>query len=243
MNELIYEQPLNEKIRSFLRLEYLAEQLEFNLKHDHQHACFYPLFSLWELCERCDYRNDVIKELDRHLNQLQKWQTLPDADNTNISTLIEQVTEKRHDISQLFRLCEPLKHDRFLIAIRQRFSMPGASCNFDLPQLHFWLSKPWKERKQQYQAWIAHFLPLLDGVKLLLELTRNSTEFEPHTAESGFYQGNGDNLSLVRVRLGANPSSYPTISGNRNRFAIHFMDFRLQKHFDGNVSFELATCR
>ncbi|MGS0729651.1 cell division protein ZapD, partial [Shewanella sp. 0m-11] len=49
MTELIYEQPLNEKTRSYLRLEYLAEQLQANLDQDHQHRCFYPLFSLCEL--------------------------------------------------------------------------------------------------------------------------------------------------------------------------------------------------
>ncbi len=69
--ELIFEQPLNEKIRSYLRLEYLARQLDNNLQQDHQHRCFYPLFSLCELTERCDYRSEVIKDIDRQLIQLQ----------------------------------------------------------------------------------------------------------------------------------------------------------------------------
>ena len=75
MTNLTYEQPLNEKIRSYLRLEYLNQQLELNLNTDYQHRCFYPLFALCELNERCDYRSDVIKDIDKQLQQLHSWKS------------------------------------------------------------------------------------------------------------------------------------------------------------------------
>ncbi|WP_252346031.1 cell division protein ZapD, partial [Shewanella indica] len=49
-------------------------------------------------------------------------------------------------------------------------------------------------------------------------------------------------LSLVRVKLDAEQGCYPTISGHRNRFAIHFVQFEQQKHSDRTVKFLLATC-
>ena len=67
MTKLTYEQPLNEKTRSFLRLEYLSQQLQTNVEQDHQHRCFYPLFSLCELTERCDYRGEVLNDLDKKI--------------------------------------------------------------------------------------------------------------------------------------------------------------------------------
>lgn len=148
MTELVYEQPLNEKIRSYLRLEYLDKQLQSNLNHDHQHRCFYPLFSLCELSERCDYRNEVLKDIERHLLQLSKWQELDHVDHQQIDLYINALTQAREPLQKPERFGSQLKQDRFISALRQRFGMPGACCNFDLPQLHYWLAKPWEENNK-----------------------------------------------------------------------------------------------
>ncbi|MBL4914795.1 cell division protein ZapD [Shewanella schlegeliana] len=243
MTELIYEQPLNEKIRSYLRLEYLAQQLQANLDDDHQHRCFYPLFSLCELSERCDYRGEVLKDLDRQLFALSKWQSLPSINDDQVELYISKLTAARDILQLAQRAGHQLKQDRFLTALRQRFNMPGASCNFDLPQLHYWLAKPWEERQAEYQEWMSHFASLLSPVNLLLDLTRQTTEYQVKQASGGFYQGNSEQaLSLIRVKLSAEQGCYPTISGHRNRYAIHFVQFDQQKHSDQTVEFELATC-
>ena len=243
MNELIYEQPLNEKTRSYLRLEYLANQLQSNLDQDHQHRCFYPLFSLCELTERCDYRGEIIKDIDKQLITLKKWQNLPHIDEQQVISYVEKLQAARKCLLDCNRPGQTLKQDRFLSALRQRFGMPGACCNFDLPQLHYWLAKPWDVRQQQYKAWIASFTCLLTPVRLLLELTRKTTDYNPATAVAGFYQGNSNQaLSLIRVKLDASQGCYPTISGNRNRYAIHFVLFDQQKHSDKTIDFMLATC-
>ncbi|GIU46444.1 cell division protein ZapD [Shewanella colwelliana] len=243
MNELIYEQPLNEKTRSYLRLEYLANQLQSNLDQDHQHRCFYPLFSLCELTERCDYRTEIIKDIDKQLITLKKWQDLPHIDEAQVNEYIERLQQARTQLVGCERPGQKLKQDRFLSALRQRFGMPGACCNFDLPQLHYWLAKPWAIRQQEYQSWIANFQCLLTPIKLLLELTRKTTSYNPATAVAGFYQGSSNQaLSLIRVKLDAKQGCYPTISGNRNRYAIHFVLFDQQKHSDQTIDFMLATC-
>lgn len=243
MTKLIYEQPLNEKTRSYLRLEYLAEQLQANLDHDHQHRCFYPLFSLFELTERCDYRGEVLQDLDRQLFALSKWQSLPSINDEQLALYIDKLSAARDVLQVAQRPGNELKRNRFLSALRQRFNMPGASCNFDLPQLHYWLAKPWSERQQEYQDWMSHFASLLSPVKLLLDLTRQTTSYEVKEASGGFFQGTSSQaLSLIRVRLAAEYGCYPTISGHRNRYAIHFVQFDEQKHSDQAIEFELATC-
>lgn len=244
MNKLIYEQPLNEKTRSYLRLEYLANQLQSNLVQDHQHRCFYPLFSLCELTERCDYQIDIIKDIDKQLQQLTHWQNQNNTDKQQLTDLIDRLKDARKYLIHYQRPGQILKQDRFLSALRQRFGMPGACCNFDLPQLHFWLAKPFDVRLQEYRTWIAHFDCLLTPIKLLLELTRQTTHYTDETAIAGFYQGNSEQaLSLIRVKLDAAQGCYPTISGNRNRYAIHFVGFEQQKHSDQTIDFMLATCR
>lgn len=243
MTELVYEQPLNEKIRSYLRLEYLDKQLRSNLEQDHQHRCFYPLFALCELLERCDYRNDVLKEIDRNLILLNQWLQCDTADQSQIHRYIDALNQARTPLQQPERLGSQLKQDKFLSALRQRFSMPGACCNFDLPQLHYWLAQPWQTRQEDYRAWIAHFDALLTPIALLLQLVRNSAQYDAAIAQAGFYQGNSNQaLALVRVKIDSSQGCYPTISGHKNRYAIHFVQFNQQKHSDKGIDFLLATC-
>ncbi|WOT05462.1 cell division protein ZapD [Shewanella youngdeokensis] len=243
MADLIYEQPLNEKIRGYLRLEYLSQQLQANLDCDQQHQCFYPLFSLCELTERCDYRGELLKDLHRQLFALSKVQSLPTLTNDDVDLYIAKLSTARDVLQVSARPGEQIKQDRFLSAIKQRFNMPGASCNFDLPQLHFWLAKPWAVRQAEYQEWMSQFASILLPIKLLLDLTRQSAPYAQHEATAGFYQGNStESLSLVRVKLAAEQGCYPTISGHKNRYAIHFVQFDKQKHCDQSVQFELSTC-
>lgn len=243
MTQLTYEQPLNEKTRSYLRLEYLAQQLEANLVHDHQHRCFYPLFSLCELTERCDYRSEIIKDIDKQLISLSKWLSLPHIDADKADDYILKLKLSRERLLSCNRPGQTLKQNRFLSALRQRFNMPGACCNFDLPQLHYWLAKPWEIRQQEYAAWSTTFDCLLTPIKLLLELTRQTTQYHQATAEAGFYQGDSPQaLSLIRVKIDAQQGCYPTISGHKNRYAIHFVQFEQQKHSDQAIEFQLATC-
>ena len=244
MTDIIYEQPLNEKIRSYLRLEYLSDQLILNQNNDYQHSCFYPLFALCELNDRCDYRGDVIKDIDRQLQLLHVWQSSPQANSEQIQGMIDSMILIRENLNAQGRTGVELKQDRFLQALRQRFSMPGACCNFDLPQLHYWLAQPFALRSQDYQRWTQPFQPLLSAISLLLQLTRNTAEFTPIQSTAGFYQGVSDiPLSLIRVKVEPELGCYPTISGHRNRYAIHFVDFETQKHSDKSVSFQLAACR
>ncbi|QDF65880.1 cell division protein ZapD [Shewanella sp. SNU WT4] len=241
---IIFEQPLNEKMRSYLRLDYLAEQLKLSLENDHQHQGFLPLFSLCELTERCDYRSDVIKDIDRHLAAIYEWNQYPDIDNSELASFAADLTLAREQLQKPERLGSFLKQDKFLAALKQRLSMPGASCNFDLPQLHFWLAKSWPQRQQEYQAWCQHFWPLLTPIRIILTLSRANAQFVPHLANRGFYQEQSQGeLNLLRVRVPANVSCYPTISGLRNRFSIHFVDFSSQKHTDADIAFDVAYCR
>ncbi|WP_144212242.1 cell division protein ZapD [Shewanella donghaensis] len=242
-DQLIYEQPLNEKTRSYLRLEYLADQLKQHVDIDHQHHCFYPLFSLSELTDRCDYRTDILKDIEKQLVLLEKWHALPHVDKHQIQTIIDKLNTAKAPLQTNERIGCHLKNDRFIAALKQRFGMPGACCNFDLPQLHFWLSKSWPERQNDLNGWVSQFKAILDPIKTLLDLTRSTAEFRTSEAPLGFYQGNSpQSLTLIRVRIQNSQGCYPTISGHKNRYAIHFVNFTNQKHTEKLVKFQLATC-
>ncbi|GGZ09972.1 cell division protein ZapD [Shewanella fodinae] len=243
MNELVFEQPLNEKVRNYLRLEHLARQLDTHLHEDHQHRCFFPLFSLCELSERCDFRNELLKDVDKLLVQFDGSTAQQQMSSHQQTFFLEQLAIAKDELQKPDRPGVQLKQNRFIAAVRQKLNLTAACCNFDLPQLHFWLAKPWAERQQEYQQWVEHFHCLLHPISILLQLTRMSSDYQQAVAHAGFYHDSSpNNLSLVRVKLNADDGCYPTISGHRNRFAIHFVQFEQQKHSQQTVKFLLATC-
>ncbi|MGX9461532.1 cell division protein ZapD [Shewanella sp. A14] len=243
MTDLIYEQPLNEKIRSYLRIENLALQLQQHVKQDSQHQCFSPLFSLAELTERCDYRTDILKDIEKQIQLISHWQTYTSVDNVQVDQLIEKLNALKTPLQTQDRIGCCLKQDKFLSALRQRVNMTGAYCNFDLPQLHFWLGKTWQTRQQDLEGWLHQYQPILAPITLLLDLIRHSADFNLYHAQAGFYQGDSPKpLSIIRVKINPNQNCYPTISGHRNRYAIHFVDFNLQRHTSKTIEFSLATC-
>ncbi|WP_351079344.1 cell division protein ZapD [Shewanella sp. CAL98-MNA-CIBAN-0140] len=243
MTDLIYEQPLNEKIRSYLRIENLALQLKLHAEQDNQHQCFAPLFSLAELTERCDYRTDILKDIDKQIQLISHWRTNSNVDNAQVDQLTERLIALKSPLQAQERIGCSLKQDKFICSLRQRFNMTGAYCNFDFPQLHFWLDKDWQYRQQDIENWRMQFQPLLAPIMLLLELIRTTADFSLCQAPVGFYQGSSPQpLSLIRVKINPNQNCYPTISGNRNRYAIHFVDFDLHRHTSETVEFSLATC-
>ena len=72
-NKIAYEQPLNERMRSFLRLEHLFNLIEFRSQEHFEWDCRNTLESLLEindLLSRSDLKAELIKELERHSSML-----------------------------------------------------------------------------------------------------------------------------------------------------------------------------
>tara|TARA_B100001094_G_scaffold333457_1_gene412827 strand:- start:16266 stop:17006 length:741 start_codon:yes stop_codon:yes gene_type:complete len=243
MKEQIFEYPLNTKVRGYLRLEHINTQLEHAIKHDFGIGLFQPLFGLYELCERVDYKNDLLKDLDKYMQLATKWQDLPDIDQEKIEALKENMAQYRSQLIQPLGAADIFQRDRFLNSIRQRLTVTGASCNFDLPQLHYWLATSPEQRIEQADTWHNHFKPLVRSVDCILELIRESEPYSENTAKDGFFQHiNHSPIAMIRVKIDPNSRCYPTISGHKNRFAIHMVHFDNQQHYVNDTKFSLACC-
>ena len=81
--QMHYEQPLSERMRTFLRLEFLYQQMLYNGELDSDwatRAVIANLLDILAILSRGDVRSDVHKELDQQLRILQQfhsqWTTL-----------------------------------------------------------------------------------------------------------------------------------------------------------------------
>ncbi|MBY6063868.1 cell division protein ZapD [Pseudidiomarina sediminum] len=242
-----YEYPLHERVRTYLRLEHLRGILKPDtpVTADNYARYFDALFAILELCERSDVRTDVQKDLDRRRAQLHVWSQHPDVNQQQVQSLAERVKSAIQAIQPLTRVGSHLKQDRLLSVTRQRFGMPGGTCNFDVPQLHFWLHQSQQRRDDDCQRWWHEFEALFQGLALELELLRGQAHFQWVVAEGGLLQESTEPLSLLRLRVPASVPAYPVVSGHKQRFSVRFLSNAPQQgkaSYESDVEFELALC-
>ena len=250
---IVYEQPLTERMRTFLRIEFLSRQAQHHARQPSawsSRAAMGSLIEILAIVTRGDVRGEVLKDLERHSAILNGFASRPGVDRTRLDALLERISQLR----QLLASCganytQPLKESEFLAAIRHRSAIPGGTCEFDLPDFKHWLSLPEEQRFTDFQSWFRHLKPLCDAIGQLLWLTRESSPGRPEVATGGMFQYQIDRsmgCQLVRITLPAGADYYPEISGGQHRFTVRFLTWsgpeQRSVQVTENVTFNLTTC-
>ncbi len=252
-DQLIFEQPLNEHIRTFLRLEHLFNQFHQHLEHTSAwdtHSAVKALLDITSMLGRGDIKRETIKELERQNVNLQSFIEIPGINHGKLNDLIceqKACLQSLHGISG--NIGHELQQNELLNAIKQRLSMPGGLCDFDLPTYAHWLHQPFEKRYDILQTWFRPYETLNKAVNLILKVIRDSTDALDEVAESGFYQKNLDtNLTclLIRVILPKDSVVFPEISAGKHRFTIRFLRAVDPAHRPEqekkDIEFKLACC-
>ncbi len=249
MNFVVYEHPLNQKVRVLMRLELLFWQLE-QYQDVTYSANIYPFFKSIYDCIEVLERNDVRGTLTYYLDLLEKsmirWSQHPEVENHSLQEKLKQAVSLQNQINTMTKACQQLKDDKFLASLRQRFGIAGGICDFDLPQLHFWRQKTEAERALDVEGWLEVLAPLKKSLDFSLLFLRESNKFVPQVAEDGFFQDScSESASLLRVRYDMSLGHFPMVSGSNRRFSISFMrpdKCSVKTTVDDTIPFELATC-
>ena len=248
-----YEQPLSERMRTFLRLEFLYQQMLYNNEQEADwatRAIIATLLEVLAILSRGDVRSDVHKELDHQIGVLERFQSQPGVDSGRLDALIHNLTASRAELSRIgTSFLQPVKDSEFLNAIKHRSAIPGGTCEFDLPVYNHWLRQPFSRRQKDLDKWTGCIRPVCDAVLELLWLIRESGEPQDKLAINGMYQHNmqkDSNCRLLRVSLDGNHSLFPEISGSQHRFTVRFLEWSnvdsraVQTGHD--VPFQLSIC-
>lgn len=248
-----YEQPVSERMRTFMRLEFLYQQMLYNSELESDWAARATIASLLEIMailSRGDVRSEVHKELDQQLSELQRFQSQPGVDPKRLDTLMQNLIESRADVAAIgTSFMQPLKDSDFLNAIKNRSAIPGGTCEFDLPEYSHWLRQSHSRRQQDLTKWVGALRPLCDAVSEVLWLIRESAQPNDKLAVGGMYQHNMQkdaHCRLLRVNLLDDSGLYPEISGSQHRFTLRFLEWSsvdsraVQTARD--VPFQLSIC-
>jgi cell division protein ZapD len=248
-----YEQPVSERMRTFMRLEFLYRQMLYYSELENDWATRATIGGLLEMVailSRGDVRSEVHKELDFQLDQLQRFQSQPGVDKGALDSLIRNLIRNRADVDGIGTgYLQPIKDSDFLNAIKNRSAIPGGTCEFDLPVYSHWLRQSFARRQEDLGKWIGAIRPLCDAVLEALWLIRESGRPADKVAINGMYQHSMQKDSqcrLLRVTLPPNSTLFPEISGSQHRFTVRFLEWSavdsraVQTGHD--VPFQLSIC-
>ena len=248
MPSVLYEHPLNERIRNYLKLEQLFNQVgscnASNISVNHQ-IFFNALFAIIDTLERSDIRGDLIKDLEKLQQNLVVWSQAPNIDTTALETNLKETVSLVSQLKVNSQSWSQLKENMLLASLKQRFAIQGGNSSFDLPQLQFWLNQPETHIANDIAEWLSLLNNIKQSLALVLKFIRQRAEFECIETESGFYQDNGEGLLLLRIQVAKSAQYYPTISGNKFRYSIRFMlpcEQKGRRYSNQATKFQLARC-
>jgi cell division protein ZapD len=238
-------------MRLLLRLEYLFGQLGHQLAGDTPWAnrqAISCIIDVLNLLDRADLKTELIKEIDRLSAALSKLRERPHVDDQRLVETLNDLKLLHQKIQAIpGRLGDSLRQEELIGAVKQRLAIPGGSCSFDLPALHFWLSQPEHVRKAELLRWAAEFKPIEEAAKLLLELIRSSAYQEDALAERGFFQKAFESTApcqLIQIKLNG-VEVFPEVSGGKHRVSVRFLttdQTNKPTQAEQDVNFAIACC-
>jgi len=246
-----YEYPLSERIRTLLRLEDLYERAQyFTAKTDPQehHVALLCLFEILEVAGRADLKSDLLQELERQKHALEALRENPEISQKALDGILLEIDRTSSKLFQMSgKIGQELRENEWLMSIKQRTNIPGGVCEFDLPSYHYWLNQGTVQRRHDLENWLAPFLPIRDGLAIVLRLLRESGKVSTQTAVQGVYQQMmaGRIAQMLRIRLHPEYHCVPEISANKYALNIRFTTQeggQRPKIIESNIEFDLTFC-
>lgn len=235
-----------------LRLEHLFRRLERLVARDDpvdHHFALVTLFEIMDVAARADLKSDLLKELERHRNQLMGYRGNPQIAEAVLDEVIGRVDRVYDGLNQLQgKAGQVLANNDWLMSIRSRVSIPGGTCEFDLPSYYAWQQHDAARRRADLAGWTGTLAPLAAALATLMGLLRESGVPQRTVAPGGQYQQSlpqNKTYHLLRVRVGDEQGVVPEISGHRLMVMVRMMrpdaDSRLRPVGE-DVPFELTLC-
>jgi cell division protein ZapD len=249
---ILYEYPFNESIRTMLRLEHLLDRLGQLLPReaavDH-HFALVTLFEILDVSARADLKSELLKELERHRGQFAAYRGNPNVSQQALDDITSRLDHAFDGLNHQYgKAAQLLTGNEWLMSVRSRISIPGGTCEFDLPAYYAWQQRSGEKRRADLEGWISSLEPLAASLQVLLQLLRDAGVSHKVVTTHGQYQQSlppGRAYQLLRLRIDPTSGLIPEITGHRLMVSVRMMrcesDGRLRPVQD-DASLELTFC-
>ncbi len=247
-----YEQPLNERMRIYIRLEHLFKQAAYTLRGYSvwdSRATFTTLIDIIDILTRSDFKADLLKELERQQNALVPLTTRQGVDQAHLADILRQIRaaqESLHGVTT--QLGQSIRDDDLFSSLRQRHTVAGGDCAMDMPVYHLWLQQTPELRVEHLETWFKSLDMVSTPISLMLNIIRESVDMRSQIAAQGFYQQTLETnlpVQIIRVALDQSRPYFAEISAGKHRFTIRFLKptaGRRPVQVDESVEFLLGCC-
>jgi cell division protein ZapD len=246
-----YEHPLNERIRTLMRLEDLFArarhfaQQEGALEH---HAALLAMFEITDVAGRADLKTDLLQELERQKQMLSPLRSNPQIETQTLDELLGEIDGVNGQLlGQAGKVGAHLRENEWLMAIKQRTAIPGGVCEFDLPAYHYWLHRIPARGAATSRDGSNRSIPCERGSRSCCACSATTDASAAHRlsrcvpADADDDQGGATASAHRRAR----PACVPEISANKYALNIRFLGVSGMDRgsvFDRDVEFELMFC-
>jgi cell division protein ZapD len=246
-----YEFPLNERVRTMLRLEDLfgrLDQLVQGSDHCEHHMALAVLFEILEVTSRGELKSDLLQELERQKRILSALRNNPEISEDALDAMLGEIEAVSAQLLTFSgKIGQHIRDNEWLMLIKQRACIPGGMCEFDLPSYHYWQHQDASARRKHLETWLAPLQPIHDALKILLKLLRENCKAHQFVAQNGsFQQMQGGRLAqMICVSLDKELPCIPEISANKYALNIRFVaaDYAAKTTlYNHDVEFKLIFC-
>ena len=245
----IYEEPVQEKVRKFLKIEYLFNKIYYFKDKEDKRDNYNALLAFGELHEmlsRSDIKSELIREIETHNAYFNKIKDIPQAQADE--SKLNSVLEKQALLLQLIYNVESNYLEYLENDVLCKTIFKNCFSTLQPASIEFWLSRDIILRGTQIDLWLEPILFIKKSIDFILEIIRKSGTFNDKLAEKGFFIEKLDpkkNILLVRVTLTSDLYYYPQISVGKQRLNIMFMskdDKNNLVRYQDDVPFILTAC-
>lgn len=247
-----YEFPINERIRTLLRLEELYIRTSKLVARDDaldHHMALLGIFEIMEVASRADLKSDLLQELERQRQTLAALRNNPHISEDALDLVLNEIENTHTSLLDMTgKFGQYLRENEWLMGIKQRVSIPGGVCEFDLPSYHYWRKQPAERRRLDLERWLTPLLPIKNGLDIVLKLLRDSAKASNFTAKQGSFQqmSGGKVVQLLKVTLPGDLPAVPELSANRYAINIRFIvpstSGERAKVIESDINFTLSYC-
>jgi cell division protein ZapD len=167
---VLYEYPFNESIRTMLRLEHLFDRLGRLMPRDDavdHHYALATMFEIMDVASRADLKSDLLKDLERQRAVLNGYRGNPAIAESLLDEVMGKIDHAFNGLNQLSgKAGHALTSNEWLMSIRSRISIPGGTCEFDLPAYYAWQQGDPARRRADLANWIGTLMPLAEALKV-----------------------------------------------------------------------------
>jgi cell division protein ZapD len=249
---MLFEYPLHERTRLFLRLDNTFSRLRHLASvpdRNSHHCAMMVLFELLEIISgRSDLKSELLQEIEKQRTAIYQYQNVAGVDAAAYQAVLGDIETAYQGLVQWTqRPGQNLRENEWLNAVRSRSTVPGGMCEFDLPNYHSWLNLPASMRQMQIDTWVNSFIPLENCLNLSLKLLRGGSADIDAIAIKGQLQQDvrAKPYQLMRIWIDEQYSAVPEISASKFVVWIRLMQRSTEYKanlLERDVPMKIALC-